>query len=297
MDDLIVISAGGLRLELCRPMTYYRGTRFDHAGVFRRIIKDGYVYADEWFDGDDPFRHDRVCGPSEEFFLSGFHCGGAPAAPGGAFIKPGVGLLRRPDEAPYDWFRLYEIIDPGRRSEEISPSRAVFRQSLDGVYVYEKAAELLSDSAFRIFHRLHWLFPEPFEGWNYNHNFFTFGGAPVGPSREIDFPFLPEGSWRSEYKCVGLVSGASEPYSGGIRFSAPVEPPSVYMGNLHSASGETPCEFVIREAGRSVSVRGDRPAEKMVFWSSPRVACIEPYIPLRLAPGETLEWALEYHLG
>ena len=108
---MIVLGRGGLSIELCEPRSYYRGTRFDACGVFRRIVKDGYIYADRWFDGEDAFRHDNVCGPSEEFF-GVFGYDEAPV--GGTFLKIGVGLLRKDAEKPYDWFHLYEIVDGGR---------------------------------------------------------------------------------------------------------------------------------------------------------------------------------------
>ena len=47
----VILEKGGLELTLCPPDMqgggYYRGTRFDHSGIFRRIVVDGYVLADE----------------------------------------------------------------------------------------------------------------------------------------------------------------------------------------------------------------------------------------------------------
>lgn len=51
----IVVRKGNLELTLCQP------------GIFRRIVKGGFFIAQEWFDGYDPYRHDTVCGASEEF--------------------------------------------------------------------------------------------------------------------------------------------------------------------------------------------------------------------------------------
>ena len=86
---MITLCSGGLRAELCQPGEYYCGTRFDHAGVFRRITQNGFVWADEWFDHQDAFRHDRVCGLSEEFVTVDFD--GVEA--GGRLEKP---LYQRP---------------------------------------------------------------------------------------------------------------------------------------------------------------------------------------------------------
>ena len=92
----IVLVKDGLELTLCPPSFedgYYRGTRFDHSGIFRRIVLDGFVFADEWFDRYDPYAHDAVCGTSEEFGESGYE----HAEVGDVFVKPGVGLLLKED--------------------------------------------------------------------------------------------------------------------------------------------------------------------------------------------------------
>lgn len=295
--NFITLNIGNLCLELCCPGTYYQGTRFDWSAVFRRISKGGYVFADEWFSTDDPKVHDHVCGPSEEFLTVSFE----DVKPGEVFVKPGVGLLRRPDDAPYDWFRLYEIADAGEWTLTRSDTSAIFRQVLKGFYDYEKEVAIVSDDCFEIRHRLGWSSLKALHGHCYNHNFFTFGDARTDAGRLVDFPFQPCGDWRSEYDNVAL-SGR------GIRFSGPVVPPqpSVYMGNLHDAAGENPYSFRISEGDASVEVRAFGAYglsadsllrfSKMVFWANPRVACIEPYLPVSLRAGETVTWTIRYRL-
>lgn len=301
---MITLENKGLLVELCEPGEYYKGTRFDHAGVFRRIVKEGYAYADEWFDHSDPFRHDRVCGLSEEFVTVEFAPDRLSCKPGELFCKPGVGLLRRPDDAPYDWFRLYENVEPGWWeicTKGLLSRSAVYTHHLPGWYDYSKRISLPDGESIVIEHTMRWQAPKPLEGFFYNHNFFTFGGVAVGPSRKIAFPWKPSGDWRSRYDNVAFTKD-------GIEFSAPVSPgSSVYCGNIHNASGLTECRFSISDASsavdapavdacalRRVEVCGDRPLHHIVFWSNDRVACIEPYLPLRILPGETLRWSFRY---
>ena len=100
----IIIGKGGLELTLCVPSFesgYYRGTRFDHSGIFHKIVQDGFVIAEEWFDGCDPYRHDTVCGASEEFDQSGYE----DAEAGEVFLKSGVGLLLK-DDTVYEKARI-----------------------------------------------------------------------------------------------------------------------------------------------------------------------------------------------
>lgn len=282
---MIELAKGDLKLTLSHAGEYYKGTRFDRAGVFRRLSKGDCVYADEWFDNQDPFAHDHVCGPSEEFVTVDFD----GVAPGGTFVKPGVGLLRRPDDQPYDWFHLYDVVDEGLRSEIVSGDCAEYYQYLEGYFDYVKKIRLLSDSSFEIFHKLGWKADKPLRGYTYNHNFFTFDGAPVGPSREIDFPFSPTGHWRAEYSSVALSER-------GIRFFDLPELPSVYMGDIHSTDGRTPYQLSVSDGERRVDIRGSHDLDHIVFWSNRRVACLEPYLPLSLRRGDSFSWSIIYTL-
>lgn len=283
---MIELKKDGLSVELCNPGEYYLGTRFDRAGVFRRIVKDGYVFADEWFDHADPYRHDRVCGLSEEFVTVDFD----GVAPGTLFCKPGVGLLRRPDDEPYDWFRLYEIVEPGSWQEESGSAQVEYIQTLSGWYKYTKRISLPDSSSIVIFHEMNWQGTRPLKGFFYNHNFFIFGGTPPGIGRKVTFPWTPTGDWRSEYDNVRFTMDS-------IEFLGAVDPKNcVYCGNLHNSSGPTTCEFAISEGAHSVRVSGDMPLDHFVFWSNNRVACPEPYMPISLAPWQKVCWTFRYKL-
>ena len=101
---MIGISNSCLEIELCEPDSFYRGTRFDRSGVFRRITYRGREFSDLWFDGIDPLRHDNLTGCSEEFapvWIDSSRC-----------LKPGVGVLYVPEgESAYDRFKLYDIVN------------------------------------------------------------------------------------------------------------------------------------------------------------------------------------------
>jgi hypothetical protein len=49
--------------------------------------------------------------------------------------------------------------------------------------------------------------------------------------------------------------------------------------------------------GTEVRIRGDRPLERMYFWSIRSVACPEPYVHLSLAPGEARHWTIRYEFA
>src|SRR6266849_5113859 len=114
------ITNGQIRAKVYLPDAkngYYRATRFDWSGVVHSLQYNGHDYYAQWFQKTDPMVHDfvykgsdivagpctAITGPVDEFAPLGWE----EALSGGAFIKIGVGILRKPDEGKYDNFRLY----------------------------------------------------------------------------------------------------------------------------------------------------------------------------------------------
>lgn len=300
---------GSTGLQIADPLApepYYRGTRFDRTGVILSLECKGHRYVSPWFLKYDPYMHDAVSGPSEEFTQIGYE----EAAPGENFLKIGVGLLKR-DTRPYDRFHLYEIAEGGETEVERDNSEAAFRHHLQGYYDYHKKVEIVEDGKLRISHVLHNLSDKALQCYVYCHNFFVLDGAFTGRNTCFEFPFRPEGDWRSDYDSVVLTHS-------GIAFSRDLLPnESVFMGNLHPAvsagvaagilhagafSSEVcniPAAFSFRLKNNGLAVLGtcDRQPEYSVFWANHEVACIEPYLPLDLASGATARWILEYEFS
>ena len=288
-----------LKLTLHAPdgvKGYYRGTRFDWAGVFESVEYRGCNYAEPWFENYSPVMHDAVCGPAEEFSPIGLDEAVEAGAP---FLKIGVGVLERM-EGEYDRFKLHNILDSGRRTLCVTENSVVFGHSIDSDtgygYEYIKEISLTGPNAFRISHRLKNTGRKPLAGNVYNHNFFTLGLMATGESRQLDFPFTPEGDWRAEYTEVGFKEN-------GIRFTRTLQKgESVFTGNLHAAGcglNGSPYGLELRElqTGRAVAAKCAEPMVKAVFWSNHRIACIEPYIDYAVAPGETFDFAIDYTLS
>src|ERR1700733_11277862 len=108
------ISNTSLRVKLYLPDAangFYRGTRFDWSGVVADLEYAGHSYYGPWFTQTDPKVSDfvyqaaeivagpcsAITGPVEEFGVLGYD----DAKPGGTFLKIGVGILRKPDDARY----------------------------------------------------------------------------------------------------------------------------------------------------------------------------------------------------
>ena len=48
------------------------------------------------------------------------------------------------------------------------------------------------------------------------------------------------------------------------------------------------------KTGAGVRLTGDRPLSRVVFWSIRTVLSPEPYIEMKIAPGDTFRWTLNY---
>ncbi len=112
---------------------FYRSTRFDWSGVIASLEFQGHQYYGPWFTGTDPTVRDfiyksdteliaspqsAITGPAEEFSRpQGF----AEAKPGGTFVKVGVGVLRKKDDAAYSAYSNYDIVSTGKWEVEEGP--------------------------------------------------------------------------------------------------------------------------------------------------------------------------------
>lgn len=285
---MIEIEKDGLRILLDEPLENYRGVRFDSLGVFRRIVKDGYEYAGRWYEEENPLRHDNVCGPSEEFFgVQGYD----EARVGEPFLKLGVGLLEKPSEQPYDWFRLYAVVDRGEIEFSASSEKAQFSQYLKGYYLYRKSVEIRSASEFVIRHTIKNLQSGSLTVNSYNHNFFTFSDSVVTPSRRIEFDGIPYGTWREDTR-HGFLEGNKLCFDGEMMPSE-----KAYIGNLKvEGRGEGGYGFSVCEGERGYRAECSEPLDHMVMWSCRRVACAEPYIHQEISSGEEFSWDIHYRL-
>ena len=303
---MIELATQHLQMSLHLPEDgFYRGTRFDHSGVWDSLLFRGVELCGRWFTAYNPLMHDVVCGPAEEFSLF------LPASVAPLAVKVGVGLLQL-DNAPYDRFKLYPVLDGGEWTVKAGPEAVRYCHRLKGFYEYEKTVALTGEASFEIRHELRGIY----EGEVYNHNFFTMGKMEVGPSRLIDFPFTPDGTWRAAYDSVGFTAS-------GVRFSRRLGAgESVYCGNINaraqaggtlpsasynlpkSAEGDAssalstgmPYQMSIAEGPLRVSVEGSVPVSRTVLWANHRIACLEPYNTLSVGPAAPARWTVRYAL-
>src|SRR5471032_1220190 len=207
------ISNGSVRAKLYLPDPddgYYRATRFDWSGVISSLEYKGHQFFGQWFDRYDPKLHDSITGPVESFKSGDTALGYDEAMPGGTFIRIGVGVLRKPEEAKFDDFKTYDIVDSGKWTVHAGPDRVEFVQELKGptgyAYLYRKTV-LLEKGKPRLAleHSLKNTGEKTIETDVYNHDFYMFDGQPTGPDVTVQFPFEPRAT--GDLKGLAAVQG------------------------------------------------------------------------------------------
>jgi len=287
---------------------FFRGTRFDWAGVIGRLEFQNHVYYQPWFTKTDPATRDytvsgvdiiagpntAITGPVEEFQRN---LGYDEAKPGGTFIKIGVGVLRKPDDgSPYSGYRLYEIVDAGTRTVDPKRDAITFTHELRDptsgyAYAYTKTVRLTPGRAEMLLeHRLKNTGTRRIDNTVYNHNFLALDGRPVGPGFVIKAPYeiRPE---RPPNSALAEIRGKDIVYlkalAGNETFSTPL-----------TGFGPTAADYDFRientDVGAGMRVTADRPMSNATLWSMRATIGLEPFIAIGIDPGQEFTWTLTY---
>lgn len=304
------ISNGILQVGLYLPNAtdgFYRGTRFDWSGVVRSLEYHGHNYYGPWFNKTDPNVIDfifkgpdivagpcsAITGPVEEFpGTLGFDT----ANPGGTFIKIGVGVLRKPDKAVYNPYRLYEIVNHGQWTVQTKKDSVQFTQTLSDPasgygYRYTKVVRLVPGKAEMIIqHTMENTGTHRIPTSVYDHNFLVLDHQPTGPDFTITLPY----KIRAYHQ-----QGAAFAHIAGDRFT--------YTKQLHGKDivaagftgfGHSTAYYRVTienpKIGAGMTITGNRPLSEEHLWSIRSVIAVEPFIRMSIPPGESFTWRYDY---
>jgi hypothetical protein len=292
------ISNGAITAKFYLPDSdkgYYRGTRFDWSGVIYSLKTKNHEYFGQWFPRYDPKLHDAIMGPVEEFKTNESGLGFDDAKPGDTFVRIGVGVLKRPDNKPFDAFHTYEIVNPGKRTVKHGKDWIEFTHDLDDgkgyAYHYTKRIELVKGKPeMLITHKLKNTGKKPIPTSQYNHNFFVMDKEPTGPNSKVKFPFELALAQEPKDQLADLKSGE-------IVYRDELKPGESVYRQL-SGFGKTASDYSIQVAnaksGAGVHIVGDQPLSKLVFWSIRTTFCPEPYIDVKADPKKEVKWTYRY---
>lgn len=278
---------------------FYRGQRFDQAGVVGQLTLGKQSFYGPWFDRvadretGIPYSPDSlvvgpasaISGPVEEFMPAGYD----EAKPGETFLKIGVGRLRKPDHQDYDHARVYDLVDPGTRGTAQTPSSISFTQNVADGFHYVKTLRLVpGQPQMRIEHELTNTGRAVLTTNVYDHNFLNLGPGNGDVVVTLPYVITPDIAPNPDLARVeGNRIIYAKPLTGDER-----------VAFLISGFGPSAKDYDIltenKHTGASVRVTGDQRLVRMYIWSIRTVMAVEPFVGIQLKPGETKRWVYTY---
>jgi hypothetical protein len=278
---------------------FYRGVRFDRGGVIGNWEVNGVTLFGPWKGTHDPANADDITGPCEEFDQQ-TPPGYAAAAPGGTFVKVGVGELVKETGEPYQFMHRYRVADAGKRTHVAAGAKHTFTHELDAkcgiAYTLVKTVESADDARAAVLKLRSTITNRgktPLTTRVYNHNFFNANADPVGPAYAIDWG-RPLTVTKSEARFAELCAGGPSrlTFTGKLAAGqiyaeyAPTEPAGGYTFTMHH-----------KPTGTAVEVSSDRPASALRVWGVSTCLCPEPFVTIDALPrGESFSWATTYRV-
>jgi hypothetical protein len=285
------------------PGGFYRGTRFDRAGVIAHTTYKGTDYGQYWFSSYSPHVRDFIWqdaqvtvhpasaapGPVEEFGAVGFDAAGMD----GSFLKIGTGILKR-DTATYDYVHNYPVMNEGKRGFSSTKTSARYTQNVSGDasgygYSYVKTVRLTQGKPqMTIAHVLTNTGKKDIVTKVYCHNFLTLGTGNENVTITAPFDIKAE---RPFAPGAAAVDGKTFRYLRAVKEGESVTSPITGFGDHVS---DYDFKIVNTQTGFGQRIRADQPVSQINFWSIRTNVSWEPYIAISLKPGETKRWTYTY---
>lgn len=305
------ISNGVVRATVYLPDAekgFYRGTRFDWAGVIGSLEYKGHSYFGPFFEKFEPSVADveignpvvagiasGASGAVEEFIGPDESAlGYSTAKPGETFCKIGVGALKKIDNAPYSSYVNYPIADGGKRSVKSGVDWVEFTHQLNcGAgfgYTYTKTIRLTkNESAMTIEHRLVNTGAKAIETLVYDHNFLLIDHHGAGPAVEISFPFPPQPA--------KTLDPLAEVRGRQLVFPRDFKGSDTFYAELRGF-GKAAADYHIRvennNSGAGVVITSDRPLANLGVWAVRTVVAPEPFVEIKVSPAHEFSWKYTY---
>jgi hypothetical protein len=157
-------------------------------------------------------------------------------------------------------------------------------------YRYQKSIRLLPGSPELVIeHRLENIGEKLIDTDNYNHNFTIIDDTPYGTDYRVEFPFSAD-------KPVS-INGRAWFRGNTIEIDKPLGDNSLWIPVFDGHGDRVAPNAAIvrnRRTGAAVEFHGDVPVTRFVFWAVERAACPEPFIRIRVEPGQKIDWSCRY---
>ncbi|MEK6780360.1 MAG: hypothetical protein AABY93_01555 [Bacteroidota bacterium] len=270
---------------------YYRGSRFDWAGVMPELKYNGHTYFGQWFEKYSPTLHDAIMGPVEAFYPVGYN----EAKTGDNFLVIGIGMVTKPEESKYWFANDYPVTNSGNWKIKKKSDQIEFSQKLEDkkyAYEYKKTVQLVTGKPEMILlHTLKNTGKQSIETTVYNHNFFVMDEQPTGQDFVVTFPFQLAGD-AGETGAFGKLQDNKI-----VHLKELTKSEHLFYGSIQgfsNSSKDYDIKIENHKTGAAVRITCDQPISKLVFWSAQKTLCPEPFVHFKINPGETFKWKISY---
>jgi hypothetical protein len=215
---------------------------------------------------------------------------------GGTFLKVGVGILRKPDDANYVAFKPYEIVNSGKwkvnkKSDSVEFVQELNDESLGYGYVYAKTIRLTAGKPEMVIsHRLTNTGRLPIKTNVYNHNFLVLDKLPPGPDYTITVPYEIKSTRPPDPK-FAEVRGNRIVYAKNLEDQERV---SIPMQGFGTEAKDYDFRIENAKAGVGMRITGDRPLSNATLWSIRSTLAVEPFLDVAAEPGKDFTWTYTY---
>lgn len=312
----IILKSNRLRVDIARPGSFEQVTRFDWTMFTTQVTLDGkhtFCVPESYIPGDGT----GGVGLCNEF-ATDMPLGYAEAKPGESFAKPGVGLLRRPDDAPYSVFRKYEIVERFPIQIEVASDRVRFQvEPLDcrGFALRLVKTATVNENILEIAYQLENTGSRVIDMTEYAHNFIGIDGLPIGPDVWVEFPqpvVLEDvrPAMRNNMPAWGrilpgfvkdwLLGGALRKATAVLSFQGNqikmrwVPPRWFYCRLVNLQRRVVPQWKMVHQNGVTISETDDFAPVRLAVWGVKHVWSVEVFIGIHVEPGQTQSWTRRY---
>jgi hypothetical protein len=304
----IVLQSERLTVTIAAPGSMYRGTRFDWTGFVTQVVLDAPPFGAPG-RGGPPRRGHTFC--VVESYVPGQGTGGVglcnefgielpvgydDASPGESFPKLGIGLLTRPDDAPYNFFRPYLIAELFPVVVETTATQATFTVAPLECRGY--AARLVktvtvNENELTVAYVLENVGQKPLVTHEYCHNFMGIDSHPIGPDYVLRTPYpitlepLGERMGRMASEDLEVVGG---------ELRCRVMPQHQFYARLQgfSRTDMAQWELTHKPSGVTLKEYDDFTPVRVAVWGAIHVISAEVFVGINVQPGAMQRWTRRY---
>jgi len=264
-----------------KPGLRYNRTRFDWTGFIPQISLNGHTFctAEESDWTPNGTGGEGLC---NEFKADDFTMGADDTD--NFFLKPGVGLLERPDDKPYNFAYDYKIVKPfpcmvnyGDCFIDFHLNEIPFKGIAYKMYRHVSVI----DNMLIITTTVSNTGEKSIELDEYNHNFISLDSLGAHPQVKLSM----HKDYYNSIETPGLIMNEDS-----ISFTNEIQ--GVFMIFCRSPIAYSPLRWELRDenAGLAVQEWGDFEVTKYMVWGGPHTVTPEIYGNFKIEPGKKRAW-------